>query len=250
MAGHSKFKNIQHRKGAQDKKRAKVFTKLVREILTAAQSGPDPDANPKLRNAIVAARAQNLPKERIDKAISQASDASQKDNYVEMRYEGFAPGGIAIMVEALTDNKNRTASEVRASFTKYGGNLGETGSVSFMFDKLGIIVYDHSIGSSDSVMEVAIECGAEDLESDEMSHTIYTKIEDFTSALEKLSSKYGSPEEAHIGWKPQNIIVVDDKEKAEKLLKLVDMLEDSDDVQNVFGNYELSDAVFDALGGK
>lgn len=247
MAGHSKFKNIQHRKGAQDKKRAKIFTKLVREIFTAAQTNPDPSSNPKLRGAIATARAQNLPKDRIDKAISQASDPNQKDNYVEMRYEGFAPGGIAIIVEALTDNKNRTASEVRSGFTKFGGNLGETGSVSFMFDHLGIIQYPISIASNDAILEAAIEFGAEDVESDDMNHTIYTNIEDFSHVLEQVSNKYGAPEEAHIGWKPQNIITIDDKEKAEKLLKMIDMLEDSDDVQNVFGNYELSEDVYNSM---
>ncbi len=246
MAGHSKFKNIQHRKGAQDKKRAKIFTKLVREIVTAAQNGTDPGANPRLRNAITAARAQNLPKERIDRAISQASDAS-KDNYTEMRYEGFAHGGVAIIVEALTDNKNRTASEVRSSFTKYGGNLGETGSVSFMFDHLGIIRYPSSIGSSDSILEAAIEAGAMDTESDESYHVIYTAVEDFTNALETLSAKYGAPEEAHIGWRPQNIVMINDSDKADKLLKLVEMLEDRDDVQNVFGNYEFSDEIYESI---
>ncbi|MES2214558.1 MAG: YebC/PmpR family DNA-binding transcriptional regulator, partial [Pseudomonadota bacterium] len=198
MAGHSKFKNIQHRKGAQDKKRAKVFTKLVREIIIAAQGGGDPAINPKLRGAITAARAQNLPKDRIDKAISQATDPAQKDNYAEIRYEGFATGGIAIIVETLTDNRNRTASEVRAGFTKFGGNLGETGSVSFMFDHLGIIRYPANIASNDDILEVGIEYGASDIESDESYHIIYTALEDFSEVLEKLSAKYGSPEEAHI----------------------------------------------------
>lgn len=248
MAGHSKFKNIQHRKGAQDAKRAKVFTKLVREILTAAQLGaPDPQTNPRLRAAISAARSQNLPRERIDKAISQASEVGNQDNYDEMRYEGFAPGGIAIIVEALTDNRNRTASDVRSSFTKFGGNLGETGSVNFMFDHLGIIQYPVSVASADSMFEAAIEAGASDVESDEEVHMIYTDIEAFSDAVDVLTNKYGAPEEAYIGWKPQNTIIIDDKERAEKLLKMIDMLEDSDDVQRVFGNYELSDDVYKAL---
>ncbi len=247
MAGHSKFKNIQHRKGAQDKRRAKIFTKLVRDIVTAAQSNPDVNTNPKLRSAVAAARVQNLPRERIDKAIHQASDPGQKDNYTEMRYEGFAPGGIAIIVEALTDNKNRTASEVRASFTKFGGNLGETGSVSFMFDQVGMIRFPANVGSSDDVLEAAIEAGARDVESDEAAHTIYSDIGDFASALEYLSAKYGVPEEAHIGWRPQTLITIDNKEQAEKLMKMIDMLEDSDDVQNVFGNYELSDEIYNRL---
>lgn len=248
MAGHSKFKNIQHRKGAQDKKRGKIFTKLVREIITAAKTGQaDPNHNPRLRSALAAARAQNLPKDRIDKAISQATDPGDLDNYFEMRYEGYAPGGIAIIVEALTDNRNRTASEVRASFTKYGGNLGETGSVNFMFDHLGMIQYPASIASADSMLEAAIEAGAMDVESDELYHVIYTEIETFSDAVDLLTAKYGAPEESYIGWKPQNLIVIDDKDRAEKLLKLVDMLEDNDDVQRVFGNYELSEEVCEAL---
>lgn len=248
MAGHSKFKNIQHRKGAQDKKRGKIFTKLVREIITAAKTGQvDPNHNPRLRSALAAARVQNLPKDRIDKAISQATDPGDQDNYLEMRYEGYAPGGIAIIVEALTDNRNRTASEVRASFTKYGGNLGETGSVNFMFDHLGMIQYPASITSSDAMFEAAIEAGAMDVESDELYHVIYTEIEAFSDAVDFLTAKYGAPEESYIGWKPQNLVVIDDKERAEKLLKLVDMLEDNDDVQRVFGNYELSEEVCEAL---
>lgn len=248
MAGHSKFKNIQHRKGAQDAKKAKIFTKLVKEIITAAKSGmPDPASNPRLRAAISAARTQNLPKDRIDKALNQATDPGSQENYIEIRYEGFAPGGIAIIVEALTDNRNRTASEVRSSFTKYGGNLGETGSVSFMFDHLGIVQYPLSIGSSEAVLEAAIEAGAEDVESDEEYHVIYTSIEAFSDAVDFLTSKYGDPEEAHIGWKPQNYVIIDEKERAEKLLKMVEMLEDNDDVQRVFGNYELSEEVCKAL---
>lgn len=248
MAGHSKFKNIQHRKGAQDKKRAKVFTKLVREILTAAKIGaPDPAANPRLRSAITAARAQNLPKERIDKAIKQASDPASHENYTEIRYEGFAPGGIAIIVEALTDNKNRTASEVRSSFTKYGGNLGETGSVSFMFGHLGIIQYPENVASADQIFESGIEAGASDVDSSGEYHSIYTTIENFSSCLEFLNGKYGAPEDSHIGWKPNETILIEDLERAEKLLKLVDSLEESDDVQTVFGNYELSEEVYEKL---
>ena len=175
MAGHSKFKNIQHRKGAQDKKRAKVFTKLVREIVTAAKiGGADPGANPRLRNSISAARSQNLPKERIDKALAQASDPTSDNDYVEIRYEGFLPGGIAIIVETLTDNKNRTVSDVRSCFSKYGGNLGETGSVSFMFEHLGKIVYPLSVASADQLLSAAIEIGVKDVVSDESEHVVYT----------------------------------------------------------------------------
>lgn len=248
MAGHSKFKNIQHRKGLQDKKRAKLFTRLVREIITAASIGqPDPNNNPRLRAAIAAARSQNLPKERIERAISQATDPSNNENYVEIRYEGFLPGGIAIIVEALTDNKNRTASDVRAAFTKFGGNLGETGSVSFMFDHVGIIQYPATIGSSETILEDAIEAGANDVESDEDCHLIYTAIDDFINCQEFLAKKYGTSDDPHIGWKTQNIIMIEDKDRAEKLLKLIDALEESDDVQRIFGNYELSDALYEQL---
>lgn len=237
MAGHSKFANIKHRKGAQDKKRAKIFTKLVRDIVSAAKSGfPDPDQNPKLRGAIIAARAQNLPKDRIDKAIASASNDDGGDNFTEMRYEGFVPGGIAIIVEAETDNKNRTASDVRAAFTKYGGNMGETGSVSFMFDHVGIIRYPASIASADEVFEAVIEAGASDVISDDEFHIIYTEVGSFSDALEYLTNKYEGAEEAHIGWRPQNTIEVGE-DKAESLLKLIDVLEDSDDVQQVFSNF-------------
>lgn len=241
MAGHSKFKNIQHRKGAQDKKRAKIFTKLVRDIIAAAQSGSDPTSNARLRGAIIAAKAQNLPKERIEKALK--TDDNDATNYVEMRYEGYAPGGIAIIVEASTDNKNRTASEVRFAFSKYGGNLGETGSVNFMFDHVGMIHYPSSIGSAEAIMEAAIEAGASDVESDEEMHVIYTEVPSFSDVVEFMTNKYGPAEEAHIGWKPQNVIEIDDKERAEKLIKMIDALEDSDDVQNVFGNYVFSESV-------
>lgn len=239
MAGHSKFKNIQHRKGAQDKKRAKVFTKLVRDIYTAAQSGDDPALNPKLRNAISVARVQNLPKDRIDKAIKQASDPSQKDNYAEVRYEGFAPGGVALIVEALTDNKNRTASHVRSTFTKGGGNLGETGNVSFMFDKLGMIKYKSEKATDEDMLEAAIEAGAEDVYSDSDEHIIYSAVEDFQQVLENLQEKYSYPEESSVGWRAQNHLTISDKEQADKLFKLIEMLEDSDDVQEVYGNFEI-----------
>ncbi|PCJ29050.1 MAG: YebC/PmpR family DNA-binding transcriptional regulator [Rickettsiales bacterium] len=248
MAGHSKFKNIQHRKGAQDKKRAKVFTKLVREIITAAKiGGVDINNNPRLRTAIVGAKSQNLPKDRIEKALAKASDPSDTDNYTEMRYEGFVPGGIAIIVETLTDNKNRTVSDVRSAFTKHGGNLGESGSVSFMFDRVGKIEYQASIASADEVMESAIEAGADDAESTDSEHIIYTNVESFASCLEYLSDKYGAPLASEIEWRPQNTIMLEDLERAEKLLKLIDALEESDDVQSVFGNYELSEEIFNKL---
>lgn len=245
MAGHSKFKNIQHRKGAQDKKRAKVFTKLVREIITAAKiGGVDPVNNPRLRNSIIAARAQNLPKERIDRALAQATDPAGGDNYQETRYEGFLPGGIAIIVETLTDNKNRTVSDIRSCFSKYGGNLAETGSVSFMFDHVGKIVYPASIAESDKIMEDALEAGAIDIVSDALEHVIYTQIEEFSAAADSLAAKYGAPSDSEIEWKPQNSVVIDDEQQAAKLFKLIDALEESDDVQKVFGNYELSEELY------
>lgn len=248
MAGHSKFKNIQHRKGAQDKKRAKIFTKLVREIITAAKiGGIDINNNPRLRTAISGARSQNLPKDRIDKALAQVSDPSDTDNYTEIRYEGFVPGGIAIIVETLTDNKNRTVAEVRSAFSKYGGNLGESGSVSFMFDRVGRIEYLANLATADEIMESAIEGGANDVESSENEHIIYTDIDSFSNCLEYLSNKYGMPLESEIEWKPQNTIMIEDEEKASKLLKLIDTLEESDDVQKVFANYELSEELFKKL---
>ncbi len=241
MAGHSKFKNIQHRKGAQDKKKAKIFTKLVREIITAAKiAGPEPVNNPRLRNAISAAMRQNLPKERVDRALAQANDPTSGDNYSESRYEGFLPGGIAIIVEVLTDNKNRTVSDIRSSFGKYGGNLGETGSVSFMFDHVGQVIYPKSVANNEDIMEAAIEAGADDVQSNDEMHIIYTEIETFSDASEYLINKFGDPLDSGLIWKPQNTILLEDEEKIEKLFKLIDALEESDDVQKVFGNYELS----------
>lgn len=248
MAGHSKFKNIQHRKGAQDKKRAKLFTKLVREIITSAKiGGVDSSNNPRLRTAISAARSQNLPKERIDRALSQAADPSTSDDYNEIRYEAFLPGGIALIIETLTDNKNRTVADVRSSLSKYGGNLGESGSVSFMFDRLGVITYNKDIASSEDMFEAAIEAGASDVESDDENHIIYTDVEGYISQLNFLNDKFGAADESGIKWKPQNAIIIDDLEKAEKILKLLDALEDNEDVQEVFGNYEFTDEIYKKL---
>ena len=246
MAGHSKFKNIQHRKGAQDKKRAKDFTKAVKEIMVAVKSGQsDPVFNPRLRAALIAARSVNLPKDRIEKAL--ASSSTEGANYEEIRYEGYAPGGIAIIVEALTDNRNRTASDVRSAFSKSGGSLGETGSVSFMFNKFGIIEFGANIGSADEVMEAALEIEVENIESDEESHVIYTKIEDYHAALDFLTRKFGNPTESKLGWVSQNNIVISDIERARKLLKMIDALEDLDDVQEIFAAYEFSEEVVTEL---
>ena len=237
MAGHSKFKNIQHRKNAQDKKRAKLFTRVVREIITAAKSGAnDPEHNARLRSAIIAARAVNLPKDRIDKAISQADSAGEDFNYIDIRYEGFLPGGIAVIVEASTNNRNRTASEVRSVFTKFGGQLEETGKLSFMFDKFGVIEYEAEIANEDAFVEVAIEAGAIDCVSNEDSHIIYTAVEEFNKILEIVTKKFEAPTDAYIGWKPQNIIPIESAEKEEKIQRMVDALEDFDDVQRVFTN--------------
>jgi YebC/PmpR family DNA-binding regulatory protein len=237
MAGHSKFKNIQHRKGAQDKRKAKIFTRAVREIITAAKSGsPDLDHNPRLRNAVISARALNLPKDRIEKAISQAQASGDDFNYIDIRYEGFASGGIAIIVEASTDNRNRTAADVRSVFSKFGGNLGETGSVSFMFDKLGFIEYDAQVASDETMLELVLELGANDVHSDDEKHIIYTNIEDFVKIVELCKVKIGNPVDSYLGWRPQNFIEPENQEKFDTVIKMIDILEDNDDVERVFTN--------------
>ena len=242
MAGHSQFKNIMHRKGRQDKARSKLFGKLAREITTAAKLGqPDPAFNPRLRAAIIAARAENMTKDVIERAIrkSQGGDA---EHYDEMRYEGYGPGGVAVIVEVLTDNKNRTAGEVRATFTKAGGNLAETGAVSFMFDHVGVVEFDAKVADSDAVLEAAIEAGAEDVVSSENGHEVYTTSESLRDVAKALEAKFGEPRKAALTWKPQNTVPVDD-EQGEKVLKLIDALNDQDDVQNVYANFEVSDAL-------
>ncbi len=245
MAGHSKFKNIMHRKGAQDKKRSKIFSKLSKEITVAAKMGtPDPDMNPRLRTAVAAARAQNMPKDNIDRAIKKSQQDGE--NYDEMRYEGFGPGGVGVIVESLTDNRNRTAGEVRATFSKNGGNLGETGSVSFMFDRVGSIEFAGDVASGDDMFEAAIEAGADDCESSEEGHVLYCDAESLHEVSKTLEDKFGEPQGAKIIWKPQNSIELDD-EKGEKLLKLLDALEDNDDVQNVYANFEVSDALIEKM---
>ncbi|WP_134726937.1 YebC/PmpR family DNA-binding transcriptional regulator [Paracoccus luteus] len=243
MAGHSKWANIQHRKGKQDKLRAKLFSKLSKEITVAAKMGdPDPDKNPRLRLAVKEARASSVPKDVIDRAIkkSQGGDA---DSYEEIRYEGYGPGGVAIMVEAMTDNRNRTASNVRSYFTKNGGDLGQTGSVAFMFDRVGEIVYPAGAGDADTVMMAALEAGADDVESDDEGHWIYcadSALGDVAAALESALGEYQS---AKLIWKPQAPAEVGDMEAAQKLMKLIDTLEDDDDVQTVTGNFDLSEDV-------
>jgi YebC/PmpR family DNA-binding regulatory protein len=241
MAGHSKFKNIQFRKGAQDKKRSKLFSKLAREITTAAKMGlPDPTMNARLRTAIVAARAQNMPNDNIDRAIKKSQEAGG-ENYEEVRYEGFGPGGIGVIVETLTDNRNRTAGDVRSLFTKYGGNLGETGAVSFMFDRVGEIEYPASAGTADAMLEAALEAGADDCQSDEDGHRFYCDPTALHEIAGSLEATLGESSGTRLVWRPQNTIEVDE-EKAEKLLKMLDALEDSDDVQNVYANFDISES--------
>ena len=246
MAGHSKFKNIQHRKGAQDKKRAKIFSRLAKEITVAAKMGmPDPDSNPRLRTAILAARAQNMPKDNIERAIKKSADADS-ENYDEVRYEGFGPGGIGVIVETLTDNRNRTASDVRSTFSKSGGNMGETGSVSFMFDRVGSIEYGPDAADAETVFEAAIEAGAEDVVSGEDGHEIICSMEDLHGVVDVLAGVLGEPQAASILWKPQNDVPVD-AEVAEKVLKFMDALDDLDDVQNVYANFDIADEVMEKL---
>jgi len=246
MAGHSQFKNIMHKKGKQDAIRSKLFSKLAREITVAARMGlPDPAMNARLRAAVIDARAENMPKDNIERAIKKASGADG-ENYDEVRYEGYAPGGVAIIVEALTDNRNRTAGEVRSNFTKAGGALAETGAVSFMFDRVGLIVFDKSVATDDAMLEAAIDAGAEDVLSGPESHEVITSIESLRDAQKTLEAKFGEPRKASIVWRPQNAVAVDD-ESGEKILRLVDALEENDDVQNVYANFEISDALIAKL---
>ncbi|OQP86318.1 transcriptional regulator [Rhizobium rhizosphaerae] len=246
MAGHSQFKNIMHRKGRQDAVRSKMFSKLAREITVAAKTGlPDPTMNSRLRLAVQNAKAQSMPKDNIERAIKKASGADG-ESYDEVRYEGYGPGGVAVIVEALTDNRNRTASSVRSTFSKAGGALGETGSVSFSFDRVGEITYKASVGSADKVMEAAIEAGAEDVVSDEDSHTIYCGFEDINEVSKALEGALGEADTVKAVWRPQNTVPVDE-ERAASLLKLVETLEDDDDVQNVYTNFEVSDEVMAKL---
>ncbi|MGA7269407.1 MAG: YebC/PmpR family DNA-binding transcriptional regulator [Aestuariivirga sp.] len=249
MAGHSQFKNIMHRKGKQDKMRSKIFSKLSREITVAAKAGlPDPTANARLRLAIQNARAENLPKDNIERAIKKAQ-GGDAESYDSVRYEGYGPGGVAVIVEALTDNRNRTASNVRALFTKYGGNLGESGSVAFMFNRVGEILYPVAKASADAMLEAAIDAGADDAASDESGHTITCAFESIGEVSSALAAKFGDAESVKVVWKPQTLTPVD-QEKAESLMKLVDGLDEDDDVQVVFSNADISDEIMAKLGGE
>jgi YebC/PmpR family DNA-binding regulatory protein len=249
MAGHSQFKNIMHRKGAQDKKRAKVFNKLAREITVAAKMGqPDPDANPRLRNAIIAAREANMPNSRIKSALDSANpNSGDASNYDEVRYEGYGPGGVAVIVEALTDNRNRTAAEVRSAFSKNGGALGESNSVSFLFARVGQIFYPAGVAGGEAMFEAAVEAGADNVETSSDNHEVTTAPEDFMAVKDALEKKFGAPMEgAGIVWKPVTSTRLD-QEQAQELFDLIEALEDSDDVQKVFSNFEVDEGVMERL---
>jgi YebC/PmpR family DNA-binding regulatory protein len=242
MAGHSQFKNIMHRKGRVDAVRSKVFGKLAREITVAAKLGtPDPAMNPRLRAAILAARAENMPKDNIERAIKKAAGADG-ENYEDIRYEGYGPGGAALIVEAQTDNRNRTASDVRSAFTKSGGSLAETGAVAFMFDRVGVIAYPASVADADTMLEAAIEAGADDVSSGEDGHEVICAQDSYGEVAKALEARFGEPSRTGLIWKAQNSIAVDD-ETGEKLIRLVEVIEDQDDVQNVYVNFTLSDAL-------
>ena len=246
MAGHSQFKNIMHRKGRQDAVRSKLFSKLSKEITVAAKTGgPDPDSNPRLRLAVQNAKSQSMPKDNIQRAINKSQGGDEAD-YEEIRYEGYGPGGVAVIVEALTDNRNRTASTVRSTFSKYGGNLGETGSVSFMFDRVGEIAYKPESGDADTVLMAAIEAGADDVVSDENGHIITCAFESLGEVASALEGDLGEPESVNAVWKPQTSTEVDE-EKAGTLMKLVGALEDDDDIQNVYSNFDISEEVMARL---
>ena len=247
MAGHSQFKNIMHRKGAQDAKRAKVFTKLIRELTVAAkEGGADLLSNPRLRSAVIAAREANMPKDTMERAIKRASGGDDSADYQAIRYEGYGPGGVAVIVEALTDNRNRTAAEVRSSFTKYGGNLGESNSVSFQFDQLGQILYPSSKASVDEMVEAALEAGAADVVTTGDQHETYCKVEDLATVRDTLMAKYSDPQGAKLVWRPKNTISIDG-DTTKTLFKLLEVLDDNDDVQNVYSNEDVDEAILKTL---
>jgi YebC/PmpR family DNA-binding regulatory protein len=247
MAGHSQFKNIMYRKGAQDKKRAKVFTKIIRELTTAARGGlPDPNSNPRLRAAVVAAKQANMPKDTVDRAIKRGAGGGDGENYEEVRYEGYGPSGVAIIVEALTDNRNRTASDVRAAFAKSGGNLGESNSVSFMFDRLGQVTYPAAAASADAMFEAAVEAGADDVESSADEHVVSCAADALNTVRDALERRFGASSSAKLVWRPKSSTPIEG-EAAEDLFKLLETLEDSDDVQNLYANFEVADDVMARL---
>ena len=249
MAGHSQFKNIMYRKGAQDAKRARMFTKIGREIEVAAKLGvPDPESNPRLRSAIQAARAANMPRDRIERAMKRGAGDDDGAVYEEVRYEGYGPAGVAVIVEALTDNRNRTAADVRAAFSKNGGSLGETGSVAFLFDRAGLVRFARDAASSDEMFEAALEAGADDMDTDDEGHDVLTAPEDLHAVREALERSVGEPQAARLVWRPQTLVPVGE-EPAAALFRLLEALDDHDDVQNVSANYDVSDEVLARLAG-
>lgn len=251
MSGHSQFKNIMYRKGAQDAKKARVFAKLARDITIAAKSGmPEPDKNPRLRLAIQAARAESMPKDNIERAIAKASQSGGGDDYVSVRYEGFGPGKVAIIVEATTDNKNRTAGNVRTIFGKRGGVMGESGSVTFNFERIGFIQYPLSVADADKVFEAALEAGANDVDSDDEHHDIETLPDDLNAVTEALEKQFGTPSASRLDWKALVKTDISDLETAQKLLDFIDALEDDDDVQKVYHNAEIADDVWAKLNAE
>lgn len=246
MAGHSQFKNIMHRKGAQDAKRAKIFTKLGKEITVAVKTGgADPGSNPRLRAAIVDARKNSMPRDNVDRAIKRGTGADAGGDYEEVRYEGMGPGNVAVIVETLTDNRNRTASSIRTAFNKMGGSLTP---VAFNFDRVGLISYKLDVGTTDAVFEAAIEAGASDVESNDETHDIFTSLDDFNTVRAALEATLGEPETARLDWRPLNRVAVEDEDAAKTLYKLIDTLEDDDDVQRVYGNYDIPDDILERLG--
>ncbi|HKX06783.1 MAG TPA: YebC/PmpR family DNA-binding transcriptional regulator [Stellaceae bacterium] len=247
MAGHSQFKNIMYRKGAQDKKRAKIFTKIIRELTTAARTGlPDPNSNSRLRAAVTAAKEANMPKDTVERAIRRGSGEEAGENYSEVRYEGYGPGGVAIIIEALTDNRNRTASDLRAAFTKARGSLGESNSVSFMFDRLGEVIYPSKVATADAMFEAAVEAGADNVESGPEQHTITCAADDLNAVRDALEQRFGAAQSAKLVWRPKTSAPVAGDD-ADTLLKLLETLEDSDDVQSVYANFEMADDVLQRL---
>jgi len=247
MAGHSQFKNIMHRKGAQDARRARQFAKLIREITVSARTGlPDPATNPRLRAAMAEARVANMPRDTIERAVKKATGAAGGEDYVDVRYEGYGPAGVAVIVEALTDNRNRTASDVRAAFNKHGGVLGETNSVSFLFTRLGVIEYPVSAATTDAMLEAAIDAGADNAESGAEGHEITCAPDGWMAVRDALEARFGPPASAKLDWRPSTSVTLDE-DRATSLLKLIDALEDNDDVQNVYANFEIPDAVMQSL---
>lgn len=247
MAGHSQFKNIMHRKGAQDARRSRQFAKLIREITVSARQGlPDPAFNPRLRAAVAAARQANMPKDTVDRAIKKASGAGAGEDYAEVRYEGYGPAGIAIIVEALTDNRNRTASDIRSAFSKYGGALGETNSVSFLFNRMGVVRYPTAGAGAEDILEAAIEAGADNVESDTEAHEVTCAVDDFFTVRDALEARFGEPESARLDWRPTTLVTLDE-ERAASVMKLIDALDENDDVQNVYANFDIPETVMQKM---